>query len=138
MSHLSASRRFSCRYLRCSAHYYNVRFTAGTMVVYHVFLCIVRHFSYTAFLCDTISMEEELLYSPRLPDSPTWIAADTPVRKVCSSGEKCGLFSDSSIIDMIYMRRYGSPIPLGRSKVMRSAYLGSQVSSTTLSLKVAI
>ena len=44
----------------------NVSYTAGATVVNHVFLCIVRHFSSIAFLCDTISIEEQFLYSPRL------------------------------------------------------------------------
>ena len=97
MSHLSAPTRFSCRHSRCSAHctYYNVRYTAGATAVYHVFLCVVRHFSSTAFLCDTISMEEEkFLHSSRLLGSHTWIASDTPVREACSSGEECGMLSD--------------------------------------------
>ena len=49
-----------------------------------VFPCIVRHFSSTAFLCGTISLEEELLHLPRLSGSLTWIAPDTSVRKSCS------------------------------------------------------
>ena len=101
-SHLSALTHFSCRHSRCSKHslYYNVHYTAGTTVVYHVFLCVVCHFSSIAFLCDTTSMEEELLYLPRLPSSLTWISPDTPVHKVCSSGEECGIFSDSGVIDL--------------------------------------
>ena len=74
-----------------------------------MFLCVVRHFSSTAFLCDMILMEEELLYSPILPGIPSWIIPDTTVRKACSSGEECGMFSDSGIIDLtierIYVRR---------------------------------
>ena len=47
------------------------------IVVCHMFLCVLYHYSFTTFLCDTISMEEELLHSPRLPHSPTWIVPDT-------------------------------------------------------------
>ena len=41
-------------------------------------------FQFHSFLCGTISLEEELLYLPRLSGSLTWIAPDTPVRKSCS------------------------------------------------------
>ena len=41
--------------------------------------------SSTTFLCDAILMGKELLHSPRWPDSPTWIAPDTPVREACSN-----------------------------------------------------
>ena len=49
--------------------------------------------SSTTFWCDTISMDEKLLYFPRLPDSPTWIAPDTPVCEACFN-EECIIFSD--------------------------------------------
>ena len=41
--------------------------------------------SSTTFLCGTILMEEELLHSPSLPDSLTWIALDTSVHEAYSS-----------------------------------------------------
>ena len=43
---------------------------------------------------------EELLYSPRLSGSPTWIVPGTSVCKAYSGGEECGMFSDSGIIDL--------------------------------------
>ena len=75
-------------------------YSAGATVVYHVFLCIVHHFSSAAFLCDMISIEEEFLHSPRLPDGLTLTAPDTPVCKTCSSDEECGILSTSAIIDL--------------------------------------
>ena len=80
--------------------YYNMRYTSGATVAYHMFLCVVHHFSSTAFLCDTISMEEEFLHSPTLPDSPTWIAPDTQEHEACSSDKVCGILSDSDVIDL--------------------------------------
>ena len=41
--------------------------------------------SSTTFLCDMISMEEDLLHFPKLPDSFTWIGPDTPVHEASSS-----------------------------------------------------
>ena len=38
-------------------------------------------FRSTAFLCDTILMEKEFLHSP---NSPNWIAPDTPVPGICN------------------------------------------------------
>ena len=60
MSHLSlvGIRGVACIVLQCVLHCR--RYSS---------LCVVRHFSPTAFLCDTISMAEELLYSSRLPGS---------------------------------------------------------------------
>ena len=77
-----------------------MRYTTGATVVYHMFLCIVHLFSSTAFLCDTISMEEEFLHSPTLLDNPTWIAPDTQVHEACSSDKECGILDDSDVIDI--------------------------------------
>ena len=46
--------------------------TCGVMhiVVCHMFLCVLYHYSSTTFLCDMISMEEELLHFPRFPTAP--------------------------------------------------------------------
>ena len=74
-----------------------------------VSLCSV-YCSSTTVLCDTISMEEELLHCPRLPDSSTWIVPDTPVRKASSNDEECGHFSDfrrwptTSIVSVVFVR----------------------------------
>ena len=57
--------------------------SVAQVVVCHVFLCVVRIVA--PQLCDTILMEEELLHSPRLPDSFTCIAPDTPVHEACFS-----------------------------------------------------
>ena len=131
--------------------YYNVRYTAGTTVGYPVFLCVVRHFSFTAFLCDTISMVEEFLHSPRLPNSPTWIAPDAPLHEACSSDKECGIFShcDNSTQPHLQVIHAAicSRLPLCRLKVVPFDKLGSQTSlytwypligATTLRLKVAI
>ena len=75
------------------------------IVVCHVYLCVVQHCSSTTFLCGMIAMEEELLHSPRLPHSPTWIVPDTPVREVCFSDEECGLFSDSNVDLLLHLLR---------------------------------
>ena len=88
-----------------------MRYTAGATVVYHVFLCVERHFISTAFLCDTIAMEEEFLHSPGLPDSPTWIAPDTPVREACSSDKECGIFSDLDVIDLTSLPQHKKRLP---------------------------
>ena len=77
---------------------YNVSYTAGATVVYNVFLCIVHHFSSTAFLCDMISMEEGFLHLPRLPDTPTWTIPDTPVREACSSDENAAFLAIWSLL----------------------------------------
>ena len=76
-----------------------MRYTAGATVIC-VFLCVGCHFSSTTFLCETISKEEELLYSPRLLGSPVWIVPETQVCKACSSGEECGIFSNSGVLDL--------------------------------------
>ena len=60
------------------------------------FFCIVYHFRSTAFLCDTILMEEEFLHFPRLTsplDHSTYAC-------VSSSDEECGIFSDWVIFDL--------------------------------------
>ena len=78
-----------CRHFVCfgtEGDYFSPHCAHGIaqVAVCHVFLCVV-HIVSPPFLCDTISMEEELLHSPRLPGSPTCIAPDTPERKVCSN-----------------------------------------------------
>ena len=83
-----------CRYLSVLAHKVIIsRLSAPTVQrslcsagysLACVSLCSA-YCSSTTFLCDTILMEEELLHFPRLPNSFTWIAPDTPVREACSS-----------------------------------------------------
>ena len=44
-----------------------------------------------------VSMEEDLLHSPRLPDSPPGVSPDTPLRAAVQwSDQDCGQFSDQS------------------------------------------
>ena len=115
MSYLYAPTCFSCRHSRCSACCTtNVHYTAGATVVYHVFVCVVRYYSSTAFLCDTISMEEELLYLPRLPGSLTWSLQLLQCTKHVQVARNAACLAIQALLiwQRIYVRWYGSRLPL--------------------------
>ena len=62
---------FSSRYLPRSMHCTTTCATPQVLQWSTRCFFALCHFTSTNFMCDTISMEEEFLHSPRLPGSPT-------------------------------------------------------------------
>ena len=76
------------------------------IVVCHMFLCVVRRGSSTIILWHNFDMEEELLHSPRLPNSPIGLLQILQcMNRTCCNDEECGLFSDLDVGLLLHLHQ---------------------------------